>query len=180
MPSPAVCCGEALAACRVSALTNIVVLFHVGSRRRRNEALVPTQRNMTLSARVVAVACLFVAVSAFAPAPRVTGCRAVKTSSPLSMSPVELASVTEASTVLSQLPTQLVSLEVTTAAFLAVRRVFLFNRRRSPAGRRRFFLALSSLAFSSSLCTFSGRASRRATPTRRKMPSRQDTLIGCC
>mmetsp|Transcript_6361 Transcript_6361/g.19305 ORF Transcript_6361/g.19305 Transcript_6361/m.19305 type:complete len:104 (-) Transcript_6361:323-634(-) len=72
--------------------------------------------------RVATFACMvLVAVNAFAPAPRVSTGRAVASQSALSMTPVDVAPVVEASNaVMSQLPTQLVSLEVTTAAFLAV------------------------------------------------------------
>lgn len=77
---------------------------------------------MPFAARAATFACIvLVAVNAFVPVARVSNVPAASRSA-LSMAPVDVASVADASALVSQLPTQLVSLEVTTPAFLAVRR----------------------------------------------------------
>ncbi|KAJ8607749.1 hypothetical protein CTAYLR_008617 [Chrysophaeum taylorii] len=75
---------------------------------------------MSFSPRVASFACLaLVAVNAFAPPAHLMS--AASRSAPVtSMAPLDAAPAVEAVSTLSQLPTQLVSLEVTTAAFLAV------------------------------------------------------------
>ena len=74
----------------------------------------------SFTARVVSVFFLLLAaVNAFAPMPSTTSTNAIRRSSPIvSMTPIDAAPA--ALDLVSQLPTQLVSLEVTTAAFLAV------------------------------------------------------------
>mmetsp|Transcript_7069 Transcript_7069/g.23203 ORF Transcript_7069/g.23203 Transcript_7069/m.23203 type:complete len:188 (+) Transcript_7069:117-680(+) len=76
---------------------------------------------MSLGARVATLACLFVAINAFVAPPQKFPGRAMSSATQHQMSPVDVAMAADSLSVVSQLPTQLVSLEVTTAAFLAVR-----------------------------------------------------------
>jgi len=77
---------------------------------------------VSFAARAATLACmLVVAVNAFAPMPATRLASRAASTTVVNVSPVELAQGVEA---VSQLPTQLVSLEVTTAAFLAVRFFF--------------------------------------------------------
>mmetsp|Transcript_19952 Transcript_19952/g.61727 ORF Transcript_19952/g.61727 Transcript_19952/m.61727 type:complete len:103 (+) Transcript_19952:82-390(+) len=72
---------------------------------------------VSFAARAATLACmLVVAVNAFAPLAPATHVKS-RSATVVNVSPVELAQGAE---LVSQLPTQLVSLEVTTAAFLAV------------------------------------------------------------
>uniref|UniRef100_A0A7S1TR89 Photosystem II reaction center protein M n=1 Tax=Phaeomonas parva TaxID=124430 RepID=A0A7S1TR89_9STRA len=75
---------------------------------------------MSLGARVATLACLFVAINAFVAPPQKFPGRAMSSATQHQMSPVDVAMAADSLSVVSQLPTQLVSLEVTTAAFLAV------------------------------------------------------------